>query len=126
MINLSFVLLLMLCFLSFCQGCDERRTLPRLDIRIENHSSSDIDQAGVWFNDKKCYAGILGRSFDKTYMYFKGPITDKASVEWVDAKGGKKEKVVDITKVYDFKKSGVLYFEIKDDDVTVGFEPLNK
>jgi len=97
-----------------------------LEVVIANKTSSDVDETGVNFGERRCTAGIVGAGVSATYLGWRQPVTTNAIVRWRDAGKAKKEQTVTIVGVYHPKIDGALTFTIGPTNVTVEFKKIDR
>jgi hypothetical protein len=97
-----------------------------LEVRLQNLTGAEIDEAAVVFDQHRCTSGVLGSGAHKTYMGWQKPVGTNALVKWRDGKGVSKEKSVSLVGVYDRSVAGRLTFGIRTTNVTVDFERMKR
>ena len=104
------------------QGCGDSK--KRTDIQVINLTEADLQETEVWFGKNVCEVGIMGPGGAATHLYYESPITSKALVTWVDQRGAKQQREVDLEGVYDKSKPGRLFFDIRTNEIKARFEPF--
>ena len=97
-----------------------------LEVVIANKNSQNVDETGVYFDQHRCTAGIVGAGSSAGYLGWQQPVTTNAIVRWRDAQGVKKEQTITIVGVYDPKVEGALTFTIGVTNVTVTFKKIDR
>jgi hypothetical protein len=93
---------------------------PEVDAEFINKSSRDLHNTKVYFGERICEWGNVGKTFTAIYLYYPHPITARAELHWDESEGHRVEKL-DLSKIYPAGKSGRLTFTVYDDRVEVTF-----
>jgi hypothetical protein len=119
--------LLLIAMFSLLTACSNGVTFMKteVDVVILNKSTHDLENARVYFGEIVCKWGFVGRSFSASRGLFPHPITETAKLKW-DEEGSSRVEDLDISKIYNRKKHGILKFIVYDDRVEVTFVEREK
>jgi len=101
---------------------NDEGTHAYLEVTLQNHTGSEIDETAVIFGKHRCTAGVLGSGARKTHLGWQRPVGTNAVVEWRDPRSVQRKAEVSLLGVYDREAPGNLVFTINPTNVIVQFQ----